>query len=272
MYIMNIGVQAIGNSNRKKEVNDKVFELLFESDELNWKNIITELIHSENMDPWDVNISVIAEKFLLVLSEMKEFDVRISGKVVLAAAFFLKIKSDRLIGEDLLVLDNLMDDAEPFDEFFDILDDMESQNAFPSENPTLTTRTPQPRKRKVSVDDLVTALEKALAQEKKRSMKKTLAQMQAEKNVTVKRPKNVKEVNVIQEEMFEQIRTTLQKVQRVKFTQLLREESREEKVYTFRPLLHLDHERKIELVQESHFGEINIELAKLAKEYENHAN
>lgn len=268
---MNVSVQAIKDS-KNEELNDKVFNLLFESDELNWKDIINELIRTENMDPWDVNISVIADRFLHVLKDMKEFDFRISGKIVLAAAFFLKIKSDRLIGEDLLVLDSLMDDSEPFDEFFDILDDMESNHGFVAEEPSLTTRTPQPRKRKVSVDDLVGALEKALALEKRRSFKRSLDKKNKEETNKLERPKDVKDISVIQTEMFEEIRLTLNKVKSVKFTQLLREESREEKVYTFRPLLHLDHDRKIELVQDTHFGEIHIELTKLAKEYEKHAN
>jgi len=46
------------------------------------------------------------------------------------------------------------------------------------------------------------------------------------------------------------------------FTKLLPSESKEDKVHTFIPLLHLAQQNKIELVQESHFGEIEILLKK----------
>ena len=40
------------------------------------------------------------------------------------------------------------------------------------------------------------------------------------------------------------------------------EPTKEDKVFTFIPLLHLTNQRKIDLNQENHFGEIEIVLAK----------
>ena len=37
-------------------------------------------------------------------------------------------------------------------------------------------------------------------------------------------------------------------------------DSKEDKIYTFIPLLHLDHQRAVDLTQKKHFGEIEIEL------------
>lgn len=248
--------------------NEKVYELLFKSDELDWKSIIKELIRKEEMDPWDIDVSVIADKFMEILEDMREFDFRISGKIVLAAAFFLKIKSDRLLGQDIEVLDNMIEDPEPFDEFFDIMDEMEDESQkFVEDEPSLKTRTPQPRKRKVSVDDLVNSLEKALELEKKKDIKKKLEEAQKQ---DVEKPDKQKDITVVITETYDEIKKTLNKVESIKFNQLLKDDDREDRIYTFRPLLHLENERKIDMHQEEHFGEIEIELSKLKEEYENH--
>ncbi|MBD3259568.1 hypothetical protein GF371_02945 [Candidatus Woesearchaeota archaeon] len=49
---------------------------------------------------------------------------------------------------------------------------------------------------------------------------------------------------------------------KVTFTQLLPAQDKESKVFTFVPLLHLSNERRIDLHQKEHFGEIEIELLK----------
>ncbi|HIJ18947.1 TPA: segregation/condensation protein A, partial [Candidatus Woesearchaeota archaeon] len=45
------------------------------------------------------------------------------------------------------------------------------------------------------------------------------------------------------------------------FQQLLPSDSREDKVHTFIPLLHLSQQRKVDLSQEEPFGEIGVSLA-----------
>ena len=54
--------------------------------------------------------------------------------------------------------------------------------------------------------------------------------------------------------------------EKLTFTKLLPSESREDKVHTFIPLLHLAQQNKIELVQETPFGEIEVLLKKKEEE------
>jgi len=44
------------------------------------------------------------------------------------------------------------------------------------------------------------------------------------------------------------------------FTKLVPSEKKEDKIYTFIPLLHLDNQEKVNLMQKEHFGEIEIEM------------
>jgi chromatin segregation and condensation protein Rec8/ScpA/Scc1 (kleisin family) len=242
----------------KKDEREDIFEMLFEKDEITWQDIIYDLIKTEKMDPWDVDVSHLAEKFITLLKEMKKMDFRLSGKIILAAAFFLKIKSDKLLKEDLVFLNNLINPQE--EDIMDFIDEEINENTNAKEKPILKYRTPQPRKRKVSVYDLVEALEKALEGDQKRYIKKL-----SDVTKKIKVPKKEKDMTIIINDLYKKIEKTLTKVTHIKFSQLLKTNDKEEKIYTFIPLLYLDTQRRIDIEQETHFEDITIGLTKLKK-------
>ena len=146
--------------------SERIFEILYNKDEVTWQALLYELIKKEGMNPWDVNISFLTKKYIETIKKLKELDFRISGKVLLAAAILLNMKSSRLLNEDLSELDRLL--ADPEEDIIDSLTFEEPQSYQLGEKPVLIPRTPQPRKRKVSVFDLVKALEKALEVKQRR--------------------------------------------------------------------------------------------------------
>ena len=243
------------------QTQQEIFNLLFEKDEITWQDLIYDLIKTEQMNPWDINIALIAEKFIETLGKMKQMDFRLSGKIILAAAFFLKIKSDKLLKEDMDVLNNLIN-PDNSENIMDLLDEIPNKLEIPSEKPVLTYRTPQPRKRKVSVYDLVEALEKALEQDTKRFYRKKLSEA---KKVNI--PKKERDMTLIINDVYKKIKKTLQKVEVVFFSQIISTESKEDKITVFVPLLYLDTQRKIDLEQKEHFGDISINLTPLKKDY-----
>ena len=89
------------------QTQDEIFEWLFQKDEVTWQTMLYELVRSEEMNPWDINVSLLAQRFLDMLRKLKEMDFRVSGKIILAAAILLKIKSNRLVHEDITNLDKL---------------------------------------------------------------------------------------------------------------------------------------------------------------------
>ncbi|MBN1156359.1 segregation/condensation protein A [Candidatus Woesearchaeota archaeon] len=241
-------------------MQEHLFDMLLNQDEITWQSMIYDLVREEKMDPWDINITLLAQRFLEMLKKLKSMDFRISGKVLLAAAILLRLKSNRLVGEDLAALDRLISSSEELaEEFYDELE-QELSAAVQQHDYSLTPRTPQPRKRKVSVYDLVAALNKALEVKNRRAGREILPAPRVEP------PKDHIEISVIIEKVFDQIREYYNVATpgtMLKFSQLLPAQcSKQDKVYTFIPLLHLDHQRKIELWQKEHFGEIEIELLK----------
>ena len=243
-------------------MQEKIFELLFENDEISWQSIILNLIKTEEMDPWDIDISLLTRKYIEMLKKLREMDFRISGKVILAAAILLRIKSTRLVNEDIFELDRLMspEDMEGLEEeFYDELEHRfgKLSEEISSPKPVLSPRTPQPRERKVSIYDLMDALQKALEVKRRRATRQTPV-------VPDYTPKNRIEITSIIKEVYNKISTFFlrNKNSILTFSQLIPSNTKKDKILTFIPLLHLTTQRKIDLFQEEHFGEIEIMMAR----------
>ena len=240
-------------------MQQKIFDLLLEQEEVSWRAILYDLVKTEQMDPWDVNVTLLTQKYLEVIKKMQELDFRISGKILLAAAFLLKIKSSHLVDNDLANLDrmfNVNEDTE--DELFEQLADGTKRI---KEKYQLIPRQPQPRNRKVSLQDLINALQQAM-ETKKRILAKY-------KPVHFEMPKKGMDIMGIIREMYHKITYYSEKENgnKLTFTQLLPPRAgKKEKVYTFIPLLHLENEQKIETEQQKPFGEIYVQLVKNNKE------
>ncbi len=244
-------------------MQDKIFEMLLDQDEITWKTMIFDLVKSEEMDPWDIDISLLAQRFLETLRKLKEMDFRVSGKILLAAAILLRLKSNRLMNEDLNRFDQLLASREvPEEEFFDEFYAMVApEEGAVKDEPRLVPRTPQPRKRKVSVFDLVSALEKALEVHDRRPPK-------AGPGERMKIPKKGVDISVIIKDVYDRIWTYFKgrsSKDMLSFTELIPSDTKEDKIYTFIPLLHLTNQRTIDLHQKKHFDEIYIQLLQTNK-------
>jgi segregation and condensation protein A len=239
-------------------MNDKIFDMLVHQEEITWQSIIFDLVKKEQMDPWDIDIKLLAQRFIEMVKQLKEMDFRISGRVILAAAILLRIKSNRLLNEDMNELDRLIaSNEETQDEFYEGLEAGMPQGVNPQQRDyELIPRTPQPRKRKISVYDLVDALNKALEVKVRREDR-----MPAE-HPEVRAPTNVVDISVIIEDIFSQVRShyTSKGNVRLTFSQMVPSGLKKDMVYTFIPLLHLSNQRRVDLEQEHHFGEIGVVL------------
>src|SRR3989344_3481784 len=233
-------------------MQDRIFSMLVEQNEISWKSIIFDLINSEQMDPWDVNISLLAEKYLARLRELKHQDLKVGGKVVLAASILLRIKSNKLVGEDLDEFDRLLAGSNlSQDQFYDGLEQelAKGEQQGLKEEFELLPRLPQARKRKVSVYDLVKALEKALEVKQRRVFNHTPPSMVM--------PTRKFDVTAAITNLFARIKSLFGK-STITFTDLVSGKTKQDKVYTIIPLLHLANHHQVELEQKEAFGEITV--------------
>ena len=235
--------------------NQKIYDILYNKDEVTWQSLLYELVKNEEMDPWDIDISMLAKSYIEAIKKIKELDLRISGKMLLAAAILLKIKSNKLLNEDLVEFDRLL--SEPEEDLEDDLGLIDEQPQYRHESHPLIPRTPQPRKRKVSIFDLVNALEKAL-EVKRRRVLNSMPPMD------VQIPKKGIDIGKAIRDVYSKVMIffNASNDSKLTFTQLLPPSgTKEDKIYTFIPLLHLTTQRKVDLSQKEHFGEIEIMLA-----------
>lgn len=245
-------------------MQQKIFDLIVNQDDVTWKSILCDLVRTEQMDPWDINITLLTQKYIAIIKELKETDLKTSGKVLLAAAILLKMKSHKLINEDIGELDRLIALTEETedDEFFsEFTEDLFSKNQRDLEQKyKLIPRQPQPRTRKVSIYDLVDALQKAM-ETKKRSLVR-------QRPLKFELPKRKFDIVETVRDIYARIKLFLRKNSNktLTFSQLLPSHAQKrDKVYTFIPLLHLENQRKINTHQPKHFGEIFIRLFKRKK-------
>jgi len=240
----------------KKVGQEQVHKLLF-GEKLSWRAIIFDLINSEQLDPWDVDISLLSSKYLERVKDMEGHDFFVSSKVLLAAALLLRIKSEILLNHDIPNLNDVLfgrkDDKKKYiQERIELDDDI----------PDLIPRTPIPRFRRVTLQELMNALNSAIKTETRR-IRRVTVEKQHEIEAAINLPK--KRINIRDE--IRNVYSQLKKIfndreQKISFSEFAGTE-KEDRIAKFIPLLHLDTQHRVWLEQDGHFEEIWIWLKEL---------
>jgi len=167
-------------SGNQKQVQDILFR-----GEIGWKEIIFDLIHSEELDPWDIDISILADSFFERISKYEELDFFISGQVLLAASFLLRLKSELLLNRYLRSVDEILfGETEKKKVVFERLE-------LDEDIPELVLKSPLPRYKKVTLNELIDSLNKAIITENRR-IKKTIVNQNALREMGILAPKKSK--------------------------------------------------------------------------------
>jgi len=74
-------------------------ESRFES-EITPVDILLQLVQMGKVDPWNIDIVDLTEKYVKMLREMKELDLRVSARAILAASILVRMKTEALLNED----------------------------------------------------------------------------------------------------------------------------------------------------------------------------
>lgn len=63
-------------------------------------DILLQLVQMGKVDPWNIDIVDLTEKYIERLREMKELDLRVSARAILAASILVRMKSEALLYTD----------------------------------------------------------------------------------------------------------------------------------------------------------------------------
>ncbi len=233
----------------KKLGSEQFYNMLVDNREVSWQAIIHDLINTEQLDPWDIDIAFLTGKYLEKIRQLEEADFFVSSKILLAASLLLRIKTEILLYRQIRDLDEILFGKKEESKSVERIEIDES------ELPLLYPKTPLPRFRRVTLQELMSALDKAISTETRR-IKKEVVRMQQEKNVEIVLPKRRTSIGDKIRKIYSQILTAFKRKQaRISYSELTGGK-REEKLACFLPCLHLDSQHKIFLEQEGHFQEI----------------
>ncbi len=207
--------------------------------EATWKDILMELVKKDELNPWDIDIIDIVGRYVEVVRGLKVLDLRIPANIVLAAAILLRLKSDMLELEEKA-------DEELIQE--------EMQRPYVAVE-GLATRLRLPQKRRVSLNELIVALEEAMKlKEYRETQAATTVQM-------MPMVFSHFDVETEAENMFALVKQNLDASKMLTFSLLCELANKNNKLLeVFIPLLFLASKDRIILLQEDFFGEIIIAL------------
>ncbi len=245
-----------GETSNSLKINvkqEEIHDLLF-SREIDWQEVIYDLINTEQLDPWDIDLIILTEKYFKKIEEMEEADFFISSKVLLAASFLLRIKSEILLNKYIKSIDEILFGKKeaPKKYAFERIE-------LEGEIPELIPRSPFPRFKKVTLKELLDSLNKAITTENRR-IKKEIVNKNALRESSISLPKRNFSIKDKIKEITERLagHFKFQEIhKKISFTEFAGQD-REKRIEHFSPLLHLDNQKKIWLEQSIHFEEIHI--------------
>jgi len=215
-----------------------------------WKTMLLDLVRRNKMNPWDIDICLLAQKYLERIQNMQEKNLRIPANAILASSILLRYKAYYIKISSLKEFEDAFDEAQK-----EKLEEEAKKLAIDFELPTLIA--PKLiRKGSVALDDLVLAIESVLQKHKR---KRLLAEINTPKfQIPIEDASPQKKLD----ELYEKIKMLADEEGFLHFSELAKEQTILEKAETFIYLLLLSHQQKINIWQEEFFGEIFIALTK----------
>ncbi|WP_297465811.1 ScpA family protein [Thermococcus sp.] len=199
-------------------------------------DILLQLVTMGKVDPWNIDIVDLTEKYIERLREMKELDLRVSARAILAASILVRMKSEALLRAD-----------------------EEEEEERHEEKLRVEVEPLAPPLRRVeryyTFDDLLDALMDALEEaEKRKPRKRKKVEIEEEVFVVddfrVDIEKHVHRLHGIVLEMYRE------RGEPIRFWDLVFDPSPKIVARTFLYLLFLSNMGKVDLIQEEPFGEI----------------
>ncbi len=216
-----------------------------------WEGVLRRL--TADMDPWDIDVAELARRYREMLRAMRELRFEIPGRMVLTCSVLLRMQSDELLAS-----------AKPQSEFIAELEEAVEEAAEdwdapiePEEEFVIPLRR-RPRRR-VTLNDLRTALAAALKVSRRRSERRSL-ESEEDGDIFDYFEIGGEDITDRLHRLFNRIKKLLSGRRVVSFFRLLERGDKDERVSRFVEILHLAAQGKISCEQEEFLGDIIIRL------------
>ncbi len=213
-----------------------------------WEQVVYDLIASQGMDPWNLDLGLLSKSFLNYMKKIQELDFRIPAKYIIISSVILRMKSDSMRLLDM-----------PSDEDGQIIDSGEELLDGQKESPinfNLGLFSLQERRRparQVMVTDLISSLRKVLNSQERKQMEMEVARSK----ITINTDRVIDRINRVFGKISSLL-TKMKKEEEIQFSKIVDKWDRKEVVEHFLPIVYLDNQKKIQCRQEDFFEEIYI--------------
>ena len=211
-----------------------------------WKALLTDIVKAEGMDPWNIDVTRLAGSYLEKINAMSKIDFRIPANAVLCSSILIRFKSDCWT---LYPQEEFEDQLEENSNWEYIIDGQRVPELDPARRIT---------RRRITIDDLILAVEKVMDKERKRALKE---------GVRIDVPQELMSIAFEESEDFEKMTEAI--YSRVlasaddhmaMFSRIVSGATKADTIMTLVPLLHLATRGRLGMFQEQVFGEIFIVL------------
>ena len=222
------------------EVNTSLDVIDLVNNEATWRDLLLDLVEKNKLDPWNIDVIDIVDKYIDTVKKLKVLDLRVPANIILAAAILLRLKSN------YISLQNYAETEETSEAGFDrpniVVD-------------TLNFRLRLPPTRKISLTELISALDEAM------KIKETRLSPSEKSVPFVPITLENFDIEAETEKLYDLMKENVDKGNMVTFSYMSRLSSINDPLLgLFIPLLFLVHKDKVTIIQEKFFSEIIIAL------------
>lgn len=239
--------QLVPETSKEMDNNEAVFERDYSKmdlvdliDQPAWKTILIDLVESEKMNPWDIDVVALAEKYLKRISVLEGNNLRVPANAILACAILVKTKSKYL----------RLSSLDEKDEKVELT--AEQRALMLGEIPDLMSNRVA-REGRITLDELVESIEDII---QRTTPKKNGARNIPRIEISFDPVSIEEKINAV----FDLIKSKADSQGIVLFKALVGEGDSDAIVDTFLPILFLMHNGKVLAYQNEFFGEIFVKL------------
>lgn len=206
-----------------------------------WRELLVELVEKERVDPWAIDLARIVDSYIAVVKQMRVLDLHVPANIILAASILLRMKS-----ESLSIFEPPQEEGE----------ESPSEARVIPEVPALVPRSRLQPGRKVTLQELMDALNEAMKITEKRAFVATA------RSAPLTMPIIKDDIDEKISATYMLIRSNADKEGMVSFSYISRNFESTTKVVTdlFVPMLFLAHRSKVAIMQDDFFDDILLKL------------
>ena len=209
-----------------------------------WENVLLSL--TSDMNPWDIDLVVLSERFMDYIKNTKKEDLRIPAKIILTAAILYRMKVDTF----KIVDDEGVEETNAQEEAYNLETGNEKIDVSDIKIPPISVPIFRKPQGKVTLDELINALDNAMTIKNRREAREVFQIDLLGEDIT----DNI-------EELFEKICDKIGMDNILKFSSIVDLSDKKKVIRNFNSMLHLSNQERVSIDQPEMFGEIYLTVA-----------